>query len=118
MPRPEIFSARAELTVLTLQRGVLPPTINQRTPDPECELDYVPNHARERRVQTAMSPSFGSGGTNAVLVLSKPRRVQPGQIRESKGRVGARPCRVAARVGPALSCTAGRGGRRPEGRLS
>jgi 3-oxoacyl-[acyl-carrier-protein] synthase II len=64
----------AALTVLTLSRGVIPPTINQRTPDPDCDLDYVPNTARERRVDTALSLSFGFGGTNAVLAFSSPGR--------------------------------------------
>jgi 3-oxoacyl-[acyl-carrier-protein] synthase II len=66
-------SVEAALTVLTLTRGVIPPTINQRTPDPECDLDYVPNTARERRVHTALSLSFGFGGTNAVLAFAAPR---------------------------------------------
>ncbi|HEY4244201.1 MAG TPA: beta-ketoacyl-ACP synthase II [Kofleriaceae bacterium] len=61
----------AAITALTLQRGVLPPTINYETPDPECDLDYVPNVAREQRVEHAMSNSFGFGGTNAALVMSR-----------------------------------------------
>jgi len=65
-------SVEAGLTVLTLSRGVIPPTINQRTPDPDCDLDYVPNTARERRVRTALSLSFGFGGTNAVLAFASP----------------------------------------------
>jgi 3-oxoacyl-[acyl-carrier-protein] synthase II len=56
---------------LTLSRGVVPPTINYTTPDPECDLDYVPNTAREVRVKHALSNSFGFGGTNACLVLSR-----------------------------------------------
>jgi 3-oxoacyl-[acyl-carrier-protein] synthase II len=56
---------------LALARGVIPPTINYETPDPECDLDYVPNTAREVRVRTAASTSFGFGGTNACLVLSR-----------------------------------------------
>ncbi len=67
-------SVEAALTVLTLSRGVIPPTINQRTPDPECDLDYVPNTARERRVRAALSLSFGFGGTNAVLAFASPAR--------------------------------------------
>lgn len=63
--------AEAVLTALALSRGVLPPTINYTTPDPECDLDYVPNQAREVRVNAAMSNSFGFGGTNAVLVLKR-----------------------------------------------
>jgi 3-oxoacyl-[acyl-carrier-protein] synthase II len=61
----------AGITALALQRGVLPPTTNYVTPDPDCDLDYVPNHARELRVEHAMSNSFGFGGTNAALVMSR-----------------------------------------------
>jgi 3-oxoacyl-[acyl-carrier-protein] synthase II len=56
-------------TVLTLDRGVIPPTINLDTPDPECDLDYVPNAAREQRVRTALVNGFGFGGQNAVAVF-------------------------------------------------
>jgi len=56
-------------TCLTICEGVIPPTINYESPDPECDLDYVPNQARSARVRTAMSNSFGFGGTNACLVL-------------------------------------------------
>ncbi|HEY0881088.1 MAG TPA: beta-ketoacyl-ACP synthase II [Archangium sp.] len=61
----------AIITALALQRGVLPPTINLQNPDPECDLDYVANKAREVRVHAAMSNSFGFGGTNAVLVMQR-----------------------------------------------
>ena len=61
----------AGITALALARGVLPPTTNYDTPDPDCDLDYVPNHAREQRVEVAMSNSFGFGGTNAALVLTR-----------------------------------------------
>ncbi|MEW6234792.1 MAG: beta-ketoacyl-ACP synthase II [Candidatus Omnitrophota bacterium] len=57
--------------VLALVHGVIPPTINYATPDPECDLDYVPNIAREKKIKTAMSNSFGFGGHNAVLVARK-----------------------------------------------
>jgi 3-oxoacyl-[acyl-carrier-protein] synthase II len=56
---------------LSLARGVIPPTINYTTPDPECDLDYVPNTAREVRVDNVITNSFGFGGTNACLVLSR-----------------------------------------------
>jgi len=56
---------------LALSRGVIPPTINYTTPDPECDLDYVPNTAREARVDHVITNSFGFGGTNACLVLSR-----------------------------------------------
>jgi 3-oxoacyl-[acyl-carrier-protein] synthase II len=61
----------AAITALALARGVLPPTINYETPDPDCDLDYVPNKAREQRVDHAMSNSFGFGGTNAALIMSR-----------------------------------------------
>jgi 3-oxoacyl-[acyl-carrier-protein] synthase II len=56
-------------SVLTIKRGVIPPTINYETPDPECDLDYVPNEARKAEVRTAMSNSFGFGGTNASILF-------------------------------------------------
>jgi 3-oxoacyl-[acyl-carrier-protein] synthase II len=56
---------------LTIARGVVPPTINYTTPDPECDLDYVPNTAREVRIKHALTNSFGFGGTNACLILSR-----------------------------------------------
>ncbi len=56
-------------TVLTVQRGVIPPTINYEQPDPSCDLDYVPNEAREQQVDVAISNSFGFGGHNAVIAL-------------------------------------------------
>ncbi len=59
----------AVITALALKDGVLPPTINLDNPDPLCDLDYVPNVAREKRVRAAMSNSFGFGGTNGCLVL-------------------------------------------------
>lgn len=63
----------AGITALALARGVLPPTINYETPDPDCDLDYVPNQAREVRVEAAMSNSFGFGGTNAALIMKQYR---------------------------------------------
>ncbi|MBW1771526.1 MAG: beta-ketoacyl-ACP synthase II [Deltaproteobacteria bacterium] len=56
---------------LTIENGIIPPTTNYETPDPECGLDYVPNVARKGKVNVAMSNSFGFGGTNASLVLKK-----------------------------------------------
>src|SRR5262249_46290754 len=61
----------AIFTVLALQRGVLPPTINQTTPDPTCDLAVIPNDAREEQGDVAVSNSFGFGGTNACLVFRR-----------------------------------------------
>jgi 3-oxoacyl-[acyl-carrier-protein] synthase II len=59
------------VSVLALQQGLLPPTINYETPDPECDLDYVPNVARKAEVETALSNGFGFGGTNATLAFRR-----------------------------------------------
>ncbi|MFN2239596.1 MAG: beta-ketoacyl-ACP synthase II [Thermoanaerobaculia bacterium] len=61
----------AAITALVVKEGRIPPTINYENPDPECDLDYVPNQAREMDVRHALSNSFGFGGTNATLVFSK-----------------------------------------------
>jgi 3-oxoacyl-[acyl-carrier-protein] synthase II len=61
----------AVISVLALDRGILPPTINLENPDPECDLDYVPNEARQKQVDVAMSNSFGFGGTNACLIFKR-----------------------------------------------
>jgi 3-oxoacyl-[acyl-carrier-protein] synthase II len=61
----------AAVCALAVSKGILPPTINYEHPDPECDLDYVPNHARHVDLQTVVSNSFGFGGTNACLVLKK-----------------------------------------------
>ncbi|MCY1021831.1 beta-ketoacyl-ACP synthase II [Pyxidicoccus sp. MSG2] len=63
--------AEGVVSALVLTRNVLPPTINQTTPDPDCDLDYVPNTAREAKVDAVMSNSFGFGGTNAVLLFKR-----------------------------------------------
>ncbi|ATB32486.1 beta-ketoacyl-ACP synthase II [Melittangium boletus] len=63
--------AEAVVSVMTLLHGIIPPTINYATPDPDCDLDYVPNQAREQRVNAVMSNSFGFGGTNAVLLFKR-----------------------------------------------
>ncbi len=59
-------------TVLALYHGVIPPTINYETPDPQCDLDYVPNHARKASITMALSNSFGFGGTNACVIFGRP----------------------------------------------
>jgi 3-oxoacyl-[acyl-carrier-protein] synthase II len=64
-------AVEAVALAMTLYEGVLPPTINQTLPDPECDLDYVPNQAREMPVRTAVSTSFGFGGQNAALVMQR-----------------------------------------------
>ncbi|MBM3217955.1 MAG: beta-ketoacyl-ACP synthase II [Candidatus Rokubacteria bacterium] len=60
-------------TALALHHGLLPPTINYETPDPDCDLDYVPNQARKQDVEVALSNAFGFGGTNATLAFRKYR---------------------------------------------
>lgn len=59
----------AIICLLTINRGIIPPTINYETPDPECDLDYVPNQARQAQVKVALSNSFGFGGHNATIVV-------------------------------------------------
>ncbi len=64
-------AVEAAATALSLERGVVPPTINLATPDPDCDLDYVPNTSREMPLLTALSNSFGFGGQNASLVMTR-----------------------------------------------
>ena len=61
----------AIFSILTMKHGIIPPTINYETPDPECDLDYVPNEARKADVSKALSNSFGFGGTNVTLAFMK-----------------------------------------------
>ena len=63
--------AELVICVMAMRKGVLPPTINYETPDPECDLDYIPNVAREKRVDHILSNSFGFGGQNISLILSR-----------------------------------------------
>jgi 3-oxoacyl-[acyl-carrier-protein] synthase II len=72
----------AVATILALKHGVIPPTINYTTPDPACDLDYVPNIARKADIAIAMSNSFGFGGQNASLVFQKhvERHVSPAEL--------------------------------------
>ena len=64
-------AVEAIYSALALNHGVLPPTINYNTPDPDCDLDYVPNQPREADIRVALSNSFGFGGTNACILLRK-----------------------------------------------
>jgi 3-oxoacyl-[acyl-carrier-protein] synthase II len=64
-------AVEAIVCVLAIQNGMVPPTINLYHPDPECDLDYVPNESRAVPVETAVSNSFGFGGHNSVLVLRR-----------------------------------------------
>jgi 3-oxoacyl-[acyl-carrier-protein] synthase II len=59
------------ITIMAFNRGVLPPTINYDVPDPDCDLDYIPNSAREHLVRHALSNSFGFGGQNISLIVSR-----------------------------------------------
>jgi 3-oxoacyl-[acyl-carrier-protein] synthase II len=61
----------AVFSALAIRDQVPPPTINLRNPDPDCDLDYVPNAARQMKIRIALSNSFGFGGTNGTLVLAR-----------------------------------------------
>ena len=61
----------AVITALAIKTGIIPPTINLDNPDPECDIDYVPNKAVKTNPKVAMSNSFGFGGTNACLILRR-----------------------------------------------
>ena len=61
----------AGISVMALVDQTLPPTINYENPDPACDLDYIPNHARKANVEYALSNSFGFGGTNAALIFRR-----------------------------------------------
>jgi len=65
-------AAEAAACILAMEHGLIPPTINLHDPDPECDLDYVPNTARRADVAISMSNSFGFGGHNATLVFARP----------------------------------------------
>jgi len=64
-------AVEAIFTILTITNGIIPPTINYETPDPECDLDYVPNVARKAKIRIALSNSFGIGSTNATLIFGQ-----------------------------------------------
>jgi 3-oxoacyl-[acyl-carrier-protein] synthase II len=64
-------AVEAMFSVLAVERGVLPPTINYEDPDPKCDLDYIPNESREADVRVSVSNSFGFGGHNATIVIRR-----------------------------------------------
>jgi 3-oxoacyl-(acyl-carrier-protein) synthase len=64
-------AVEAIICIKTILEGCLPPTINYEHPDPDCDLDYVPNRARPKRIDTALSNSFGFGGHNTALIVSR-----------------------------------------------
>ena len=64
-------SIEAVISLMAMERGIIPPTINYTTPDENCDLDYVPNEAREARLDVVMSNSFGFGGTNGVVIFKR-----------------------------------------------
>ena len=65
------FNNSTLFSVLAISEGILPPTIHLETPDPECDLDYVANEAREKEVKVAISNSLGFGGHNATIAFRK-----------------------------------------------
>jgi 3-oxoacyl-(acyl-carrier-protein) synthase len=64
-------AVEAIICVQTIRNGRIPPTIHYQTPDPACDLDYVPNAAREAKVEVALSNAFGFGGHNSVLAIRR-----------------------------------------------
>jgi 3-oxoacyl-[acyl-carrier-protein] synthase II len=66
-------AAEAIFTILALKEGVVPPTINLENQDPACDLDYTANTAREKKLEAALSNSFGFGGTNGTIVFTRAR---------------------------------------------
>jgi 3-oxoacyl-[acyl-carrier-protein] synthase II len=64
-------AVEAGITAIALRDGIIPPTINRETPDPDCDLDYVPNHARRQQINAALSNSLGFGGINAALLFKR-----------------------------------------------
>ena len=64
-------ATETQICILTILNGIIPPTINYNLPDPDCDLDYVPNVARKVEVNTTLSNSFGFGGHNSVLILRR-----------------------------------------------
>ena len=73
-------AVEAIFTILALERGILPPTINQEIADPECDLDYIPNEARHEQVEIGVSNSFGFGGHNAVPRVPPLERLKQAEL--------------------------------------
>ena len=65
------YKPRLLFSLLAIRDNVAPPTINYQTPDPDCDLDYVPNQARQVAIDSALSNSFGFGGTNGSLIFRR-----------------------------------------------
>ena len=106
-------AVEAIFTILALERGILPPTINQTTPDPECDLDYIPNEARHEQVEIGVSNSFGFGGHNACLVFRRWHATPELATRRFGSREAAAPG-TACRARRRRARRSARGGRRPE----
>ena len=66
-----LFRSEGVFSVLSIYHGKVLPTINYETPDPECDLDYTPNQARDVKIRYALTNSFGFGGTNAALLFKR-----------------------------------------------
>jgi len=64
-------AVEASFAALAIYNGIIPPTINHFEPDPECDLDYVPNKHREKKIDTVLSNTYGFGGTNSSIVIRK-----------------------------------------------
>jgi 3-oxoacyl-[acyl-carrier-protein] synthase II len=99
-------AVEAIFTVLAVNKNVLPPTINYETPDPECDLDYIPNEAREAEVKVAVSNSFGFGGHNACIAGTDTYRVpQYARRGEEAGRALTRVHAWRPSAGPLSTAT-------------
>ena len=83
-------AVEAIFTILAVQRGVLPPTINYEDPDPTCDLDYIPNEARQQDIEYAVNNSFGFGGHNACVVFRRWERSGLALYRRSSSKTVSR----------------------------